>query len=106
MSPGADAFIGIPSSGSAGLINLISRFATGHILAGVFCVLSTVGWALQGLAVLWMYKNVSLLSCFLGLRRLVGISSDLPSVRQVWAHSHGSFFFFLSLTLSRTLRGM
>jgi hypothetical protein len=52
-------FIGIPSSGSAGLINLISRFATGHIVAGIFCILSTVGWALEGLAMLWMYKNVS-----------------------------------------------
>lgn len=51
-------FIGIPSSGSAGLINLISRFAGGHIVAGVFCILATVGWALEGLAFLWMYKNV------------------------------------------------
>ncbi|GAA5830245.1 hypothetical protein JCM11251_001282 [Rhodosporidiobolus azoricus] len=57
-------FIGVPSSGSAGLINLISRFANGHIVAGVFCVLATVGWAMEGLAFLWMYKNV-------------------------WAHSHG-----------------
>ncbi|KAM0754033.1 scamp-domain-containing protein [Meredithblackwellia eburnea MCA 4105] len=57
-------FIGIPSSGSAGLINLISRFAGGHIVAGVFCILSTAGWALEGLAALWMYKNV-------------------------WAHTHG-----------------
>ncbi|GAA5830997.1 hypothetical protein JCM5353_005589 [Sporobolomyces roseus] len=57
-------FIGIPSSGSGGLINLISRFASGSIVAGVFCILSTVGWALEGLASLWMYKNV-------------------------WAHSHG-----------------
>ncbi|BGO89567.1 hypothetical protein NBRC10512v2_001523 [Rhodotorula toruloides] len=57
-------FVGIPSSGSAGLINLISRFAGGHIVSGVFCVLATVGWALEGLAMLWMYKNV-------------------------WAHSHG-----------------
>ncbi|KAI5474695.1 secretory carrier-associated membrane protein [Pseudohyphozyma bogoriensis] len=56
--------IGIPSSGSAGLINLISRFATGHILAGVFCALATAGWTMQGLGSLWMYKNV-------------------------WAHAHG-----------------
>ena len=54
-------FIGIPSSGSGGLINLISRFASGSIVAGVFCILATVGWALEGLASLWMYKNVSLL---------------------------------------------
>ncbi|GAA5957581.1 hypothetical protein JCM3765_001444 [Sporobolomyces pararoseus] len=57
-------FIGIPSSGSGGLINLISRFASGSIVSGVFCVLATVAWALEGLASLWMYKNV-------------------------WAHSHG-----------------
>ncbi|GAA5885397.1 hypothetical protein JCM6882_009601 [Rhodosporidiobolus microsporus] len=57
-------FVGVPSSGSAGLINLISRFANGAIVSGVFCVLSTVGWALEGLAFLWMFKNV-------------------------WAHSHG-----------------
>ncbi|GAA6063289.1 hypothetical protein JCM10212_004671 [Sporobolomyces blumeae] len=57
-------FIGIPSSGSGGLINLISRFATGSIVSGVFCVLATVAWALEGLASLWMFKNV-------------------------WAHSHG-----------------
>ncbi|GJN88594.1 hypothetical protein Rhopal_001560-T1 [Rhodotorula paludigena] len=57
-------FVGVPSSGSAGLINLISRFANGSIVAGVFCVLATVGWALEFLAFLWMYKNV-------------------------WSHSHG-----------------
>lgn len=62
-------FIGIPSSGAAGLINLISRFATGHITAGIFCILATVGWAMQGLASLWMYK-------------------------MVWAHSHGLFTLF------------
>lgn len=65
------AFIGIPSSGCAGLINLISRFATGHIVAGVFCILATIGWALQGLSSLWMYK-------------------------QVWAHSHGKLSRYLS----------
>ncbi|GAA5848507.1 hypothetical protein JCM8547_004534 [Rhodosporidiobolus lusitaniae] len=57
-------FVGIPSSGSAGLINTITRFTGGHWVAAVFCTLATVGWALEGLAFLWMYKNV-------------------------WAHSHG-----------------
>ncbi|ORY72605.1 scamp family-domain-containing protein [Leucosporidium creatinivorum] len=56
--------VGIPSSGSAGLINLISSFGRGSILAGVFCTIATAGWVMQGLASLWMYK-------------------------QVWAHSHG-----------------
>ncbi|GAA6051827.1 hypothetical protein JCM3770_005485, partial [Rhodotorula araucariae] len=55
-------FIGIPSSGSAGLINLISRFAGGHIAAGVLCVIATVGWAVETLAFVWMYKNVWALS--------------------------------------------
>jgi hypothetical protein len=50
--------IGIPSSGSAGIINCISRWADGSIVAGVFCILATVGWGLQGLAFLWMYKQV------------------------------------------------
>lgn len=58
------AFIGIPSSGCAGLINLIKEFISGHIVAGVFCVIATVGWAVQGLGSIWMYK-------------------------QIWAHSHG-----------------
>lgn len=38
---------------------MISRFASGSIVSGVFCILATVGWALEGLASLWMYKNVS-----------------------------------------------
>jgi hypothetical protein len=60
--------VGIPSSGSAGLINLISRFAGGHIVAGVFCTLATVGWVLQGLGSLWMYKQVRR-----GMGRLIGL---------------------------------
>lgn len=51
--------VGIPSSGSAGLINLISSFGRGSIVAGVFCTIATAGWVLQGLASLWMYKQVS-----------------------------------------------
>lgn len=46
----ADMFVGIPSSGSAGLINLISRFASGSIVAGVFCILATVGCTSRSLA--------------------------------------------------------
>lgn len=78
--------IGIPSSGSAGLINLISRFVTGHIVAGVFCVLATVGWGMQVVASIWMYKQVSSESC-----HTVRSSADLMSLSllQIWAHSHG-----------------
>ena len=50
--------VGIPSSGSAGLINLIASFGGGSILAGVFCAIATAGWVLQGMASLWMYKQV------------------------------------------------
>ena len=48
------------NSGAAGLINLISRFANGAILSGVFCILSTIGWAMQVLGNIWMYKQVRL----------------------------------------------
>ena len=51
-------FVGIPSSGGAGLINLISSFAGGHIAAGVVCTVATVGWALETMAFVWMLKNV------------------------------------------------
>lgn len=70
--------IGIPSTGAAGLINCISSFANGHstssanhiaccaltlalgpaVVAGVFCVLGTVGWALEALASLFMFRIV------------------------------------------------
>lgn len=80
-------FIGIPSSGSAGLINLISRFTGGHIVAGVFCALATAGWALEGLAFLWMYKNVRLRHAEGCLSHSTSLTSCCLS--QVWAHSHG-----------------
>jgi len=51
-------FIGIPSTGSGGLINTIHSFATGAIVAGVFCLLSTIGWALEGLVALYTYQSV------------------------------------------------
>jgi hypothetical protein len=51
--------VGIPSTGSAGLINLIGCFATGSIVAGVFCALATAGWTMQMLGLLWEYRAVS-----------------------------------------------
>lgn len=39
----ADRFIGIPSTGSAGLINTIHAFSTASIVTGVFGVIATVG---------------------------------------------------------------
>lgn len=81
-------FIGIPSSGSAGLINLISRFAGGHITAGVFCILSTVGWALEGLASLWEFKQVS--SALLDFKA-IAMADNVFRSSQVWRHSHGDY---------------
>jgi len=48
--------IGIPATGSAGLINTIRAFASGSIVTGVFGVLATAGWVIEGLGVLWIYR--------------------------------------------------
>ncbi|WWC90432.1 uncharacterized protein L201_005367 [Kwoniella dendrophila CBS 6074] len=50
--------VGIPSTGSAGLINTIGMFTQGHILAAVFGIISTVGWAFQVLGGGFLYKRV------------------------------------------------
>ncbi|KAL7415950.1 scamp family-domain-containing protein [Mrakia frigida] len=50
--------IGIPSTGSAGLINTIEMFAQSHILAAVFGVISSVGWVFQALFSLAWYKLI------------------------------------------------
>ncbi|GHJ85359.1 hypothetical protein NliqN6_1761 [Naganishia liquefaciens] len=50
--------IGIPSTGSAGLINTISMLSQGHIAAGVLGVISSAGWAVQTVFGGWLYKTV------------------------------------------------
>jgi len=40
--------IGIPSTGSAGVIQTVGSFGGHHIVAGVFGIIATVGWGLQG----------------------------------------------------------
>ncbi|WWC71288.1 uncharacterized protein I206_105241 [Kwoniella pini CBS 10737] len=50
--------VGIPSTGSAGLINTIGMFTQGHILAAVFGTISVVGWAFQVLGGGFLYKRV------------------------------------------------
>lgn len=47
-----------PATGSAGLINTISSFASSHILAGVFGVLASAGWILQAAGGSILYKRV------------------------------------------------
>ena len=46
------------ATGSAGLINTISMFSQTHIVAGVFGIISSVGWAVQVLFGGWLYKSV------------------------------------------------
>lgn len=50
--------LGIPSTGSAGLINTIDAFGKGSILAGVFGVIASAGWVAQGLINLLLLKKV------------------------------------------------
>lgn len=50
--------VGIPSTGSAGLINTISMFSQGHIVAGIFGVLTSVGWVFQAAGGGLLYKRV------------------------------------------------
>ncbi|KAL7004608.1 hypothetical protein EMMF5_005868 [Cystobasidiomycetes sp. EMM_F5] len=52
------SLIGIPSTGSAGIINTIKAFADGSILTGVFCVLATVAWGLESAGTLFMGRFV------------------------------------------------
>lgn len=50
--------IGIPGTGSAGLINTIAAFGRGSIFTGVLGVVATVGWAILSLGNAWMWKAV------------------------------------------------
>lgn len=47
----------LSATGSAGLINTISMMSQGHILAGVFGIVSTVGWAFQAFGGAFLYKR-------------------------------------------------
>lgn len=50
--------IGIPATGSAGLINTISAFGRGSIITGVFGIIATTGWAALAFGNAWMWKAV------------------------------------------------
>ncbi|WVR09370.1 hypothetical protein IAU60_006436 [Kwoniella sp. DSM 27419] len=45
------------STGAAGLINTISMLSQGHVLAGVFGCIATVGWVIQVLGGGFLYKR-------------------------------------------------
>lgn len=50
--------IGIPGTGSAGLINTIAAFGRAAILTGVFGIIATAGWAVLALGNAWMWRAV------------------------------------------------
>lgn len=49
------------STGSAGLINTIQMFTSGHIVAAIFGTIATVGWTVQGLGNAFYYRQVGIL---------------------------------------------
>lgn len=51
-------FLGIPSTGSAGLINTIQAFAGSRYVAGILGAIATAGFGLQGLGNLWYYRLI------------------------------------------------
>ncbi|KAG6330457.1 hypothetical protein ID866_8632 [Astraeus odoratus] len=50
--------VGIPSTGSAGLIQTIQMYATGNWAAGVIGTIATVGWTVQGLGLAFYYRQI------------------------------------------------
>ncbi|EJU05607.1 hypothetical protein DACRYDRAFT_74883 [Dacryopinax primogenitus] len=50
--------IGIPSTGSAGLIQMISAYARHAIAAGILGTVATVGWVVQGVGNLLYYRLI------------------------------------------------
>jgi hypothetical protein len=50
--------IGVPSTGSAGLINTISMFARKAFVAGVLGIVATVGWTLQGVGNAFYFRKI------------------------------------------------
>ncbi|KAJ7097873.1 scamp family-domain-containing protein [Mycena belliarum] len=50
--------IGVPSTGSAGLIQMIQMYAQHHWLSAVFCTIATVGWTVQGLGLAFYYRQI------------------------------------------------
>jgi hypothetical protein len=50
--------IGIPSTGSAGLIQTIQMFSQGHWAAGILATIATTGWTLQGVGNAFYYRQI------------------------------------------------
>jgi len=50
--------IGVPSTGSAGLIQTIQMFSNQHWVAAILGLLATIGWILQGLGNAFYYRQI------------------------------------------------
>jgi len=50
--------IGIPSTGSAGLIQTIQMFARGSLAAAILGLIATIGWIVQGLGNAFYYRQI------------------------------------------------
>jgi hypothetical protein len=50
--------IGVPSTGSAGLINTIQMFARKSIAAAILGTVATVGWTIQGVGNAFYYRQI------------------------------------------------
>jgi len=50
--------IGVPSTGSAGLIQTIQMFSRHHWVAAILCTIATVGWTLQGVGHAFYYRQI------------------------------------------------
>ncbi|KAI8061624.1 scamp family-domain-containing protein [Gongronella butleri] len=47
--------VGIPNTGGAGLILLITLFTDGYIASGVFTLLASICWIVMGVLAVWLY---------------------------------------------------
>jgi hypothetical protein len=50
--------LGIPSTGSAGLIRMIQMFNRRAFVAGALGIVATVGWTVQGLGNAWYFREI------------------------------------------------
>ncbi|KAF8964054.1 scamp family-domain-containing protein [Flammula alnicola] len=50
--------IGIPGTGSAGLIQTIRLFSDHHWVAAVFALITTIGWTVQGVGNAYFYREI------------------------------------------------
>ena len=80
--------IGIPSTGSGGLIQTIQAFAGGHIVAGILGIVAIVGWTLQGLGLGFYYRQASGIdiSGVAPQRLTLRANLDMEPPQHSWSH--------------------